>query len=142
VQVLYDKVCDLREKRLDEDDALAEVGKVMEGLRRDVEALTKKGRLVDISLAAINQDILEFQKEKQAHLNQIPTIVTLTLHQVSYISCRTGYAAGNCKKVVADLPAMRRLRIAATSGIQSALCIVAGAAYKSNNPIHMLIQTA
>ena len=76
-------MCDLREKRLDEDDALAEVGKVMEGLKRDVEALAKKGRLVDISLAAINQDILEFQVEKQAHLNQIPTIVTLKLHQVT-----------------------------------------------------------
>jgi hypothetical protein len=83
LQVLYDKVCDQREKRLDEDDALAEVGKVMEGLRRDKEALAKKGRLVDTSLAAINADILEFQKEKQAHLNQIPTIVTLKLHQVT-----------------------------------------------------------
>ena len=40
----------MREARLDEEDAAAEVGKVMEQLKKDRESLAKKERLMDQSL--------------------------------------------------------------------------------------------
>lgn len=40
----------MREARLDEEDAAAEVGKAMEQLKKDRESLAKKERLMDQSL--------------------------------------------------------------------------------------------
>lgn len=52
---LYDSVVELREHRLDEEDVAAEVAKVLEALSKDKTMLAKKAKLVDTSLAAINQ---------------------------------------------------------------------------------------
>lgn len=54
-QALYDKVCELREQRLDEEEAAADVAKHAEAIKKDREVLAKKGRLIDQSLNAINQ---------------------------------------------------------------------------------------
>jgi hypothetical protein len=54
-QGLYDKVCELREQRLDEEDAGADVAKQAEGVRKEREVLAKKGRVIEQSLSAINQ---------------------------------------------------------------------------------------
>lgn len=43
-------MCELREARLDEEDAAAEVGKAMDQLKKDRESLAKKERLMDQSL--------------------------------------------------------------------------------------------
>lgn len=53
-QAVYDRVCELREARLDEEDAAAEVARAAEGLRKEREVAAKKVRLVEQSLAAIN----------------------------------------------------------------------------------------
>ena len=52
---LYDSVVELRERRLDEDDAAAEVAKESEALRKEIELLAKKARFMEQSLLAINQ---------------------------------------------------------------------------------------
>lgn len=52
---LYDAVVELREHRLDEEEAAAEVAKAVEALVKDRALLGKKAKLVDTSLAAINQ---------------------------------------------------------------------------------------
>lgn len=52
---LYDAVVELRERRLDEEEAGAEVSKALEDLGKDRALLVKKVKLVDVSLAAINQ---------------------------------------------------------------------------------------
>ena len=44
------QVCELREARLDEEDAAVEVGKAMEQLKKERESLAKKERLMDQSL--------------------------------------------------------------------------------------------
>ena len=54
-QVLYERVCDLREQRLDEDDAAADVAREAEGLRKEHDVLSKKGRLIEQGLSAIHQ---------------------------------------------------------------------------------------
>jgi hypothetical protein len=52
---MYDAVVELRERRLDEEEAAAEVSKALEALGKDRTLLVKKAKLVDASLAAINQ---------------------------------------------------------------------------------------
>lgn len=84
-QVLYEKVCDLREKRLDQEDVIAEFQKGIDGLKKEKEQYSKKQKLVEIALAKINQDIIEFQKEKQGKLNEIDVVVTLAMHQMEYL---------------------------------------------------------
>jgi hypothetical protein len=48
-------VRELREHRLDEEEDAAEVAKEVEGVRKEREILTKKMKLLEQSLAAINQ---------------------------------------------------------------------------------------
>lgn len=43
-------MCELREARLDEEDAAGEVSKAMDQLKKDRESLAKKERLMDQSL--------------------------------------------------------------------------------------------
>lgn len=64
-QGVYEKVCDLREKRLDEEDMVAEFQKTIELLKKEKEGLSKKQRLVEQSLGAVNAEMAEFQREKQ-----------------------------------------------------------------------------
>ena len=84
-QTLYEKVCDLREKRLDQEDLISDIQKQTDTLKKEKDALNKKHKMVESSLKAINKDIVEFQKEKQGKLNEIDVIVTLKMHQVEYI---------------------------------------------------------
>ena len=53
---------------------------------QDKENLVKKQKLVEQGMASIQQDITEFQREKQGRLNQIDVIVSLRLHQIEYLS--------------------------------------------------------
>ena len=84
-QVLYEKVCDLREKRLDQEDVIGEFQKGIDTLKKEKEQYSKKQKLVETSLGKINQDIIEFQKEKQGKLNEIDVVVTLAMHQMEYL---------------------------------------------------------
>ncbi|WIA29897.1 hypothetical protein OEZ86_012366 [Tetradesmus obliquus] len=85
---LYERVVELRGRRLDEEEAGGEVGKALEGIRKERELLGKKARLLEQALAAVNQSVLEFQQEKQARLNQLPAVVSLRLHQVEFLEGR------------------------------------------------------
>uniref|UniRef100_A0A7S1SJP0 Cilia- and flagella-associated protein 44 n=1 Tax=Tetraselmis chuii TaxID=63592 RepID=A0A7S1SJP0_9CHLO len=84
-QVLYEKVCDIREKRLDQEDVIAEFQKGIDNLKKEKEQFSKKQKVVESSLQKINQDIIEFQKEKQGKLNEIDVVVTLSMHQMEYL---------------------------------------------------------
>lgn len=54
-QPVYDRVVELRDARLDEEGAAADVARALEGLRKDLDLLARKRRIVDAALAAINQ---------------------------------------------------------------------------------------
>mgnify|MGYP001188008898 CR=1 FL=1 len=84
-QTLYEKVCDLREKRLDQEDATADIQKQTEALRKERETLNKKQKFVEQSMKAVNSEITQFQKEKQSKLNEIDVIITLKMHQVEFL---------------------------------------------------------
>ncbi|GMH39549.1 hypothetical protein BSKO_07447 [Bryopsis sp. KO-2023] len=84
-QDLYAKVCDQREKRLDEEELLADFQKSIEQIKKDKEQASKKLKLVEQSLTAINSDIMEFQKEKQGKLNELDVLVMIKMNQVEYL---------------------------------------------------------
>lgn len=85
LQGLYARVCDYREKRLDEEDLLAEFQKSIEQIKKDKEQASKKLKVVEQSLAAINSDMTNFQKEKQGKLNELDVTVMLSLRQIEYL---------------------------------------------------------
>ncbi|QDZ25480.1 hypothetical protein HOP50_17g80200 [Chloropicon primus] len=84
-QALYEKVCDLREKRLDQEEIDVELKKQLETFNKERESMKKKQNLINQSVKAINEEIISFQKEKQAKLNEILLVVTLKMHQIEYL---------------------------------------------------------
>ncbi len=64
-QDLYDQVCQLREKKLDLEEGIAEEKKVLEQSRKDLDSLVKKARLADNELKKAKQELENFQVRSQ-----------------------------------------------------------------------------
>ncbi|GMF64942.1 unnamed protein product [Phytophthora lilii] len=79
---LYEKVLALREKRADVDDAMGELNKATEELRKAGERQAAKQRSIDKELAATEQDTQQFQSEKQSRFNQLDVVVPLSTRQL------------------------------------------------------------
>ncbi|EEY67742.1 uncharacterized protein PITG_17971 [Phytophthora infestans T30-4] len=79
---LYKKVLALREKRADVDDAMGELNKAIEELRKAGERQTAKQRAIDKELAASEQDTQQLQSEKQSRFNQLDVMVPLSTRQL------------------------------------------------------------
>ncbi|KAL7678951.1 putative WD40/YVTN repeat-like-containing domain superfamily, WD40-repeat-containing [Plasmopara halstedii] len=79
---LYEKVLTLREKRADVDDAMTELNKSIDELRKTGERLTAKQRAIDKELAVVEQDTQQFQSEKQSRFNQLDVVVPLSTRQL------------------------------------------------------------
>ncbi len=60
-QALFDNTCALREKRLDFEELLAEEKKIAESLKKEVDALTKKQKIIDNGLKTAEADLEAFQ---------------------------------------------------------------------------------
>jgi len=60
-QELYDQVCQLRERKLDLEEGIAEEKKVLEQSRKDLDGLVKKARLADNELKKAKQELENFQ---------------------------------------------------------------------------------
>ncbi|XP_022324096.2 cilia- and flagella-associated protein 44-like isoform X1 [Crassostrea virginica] len=84
-QNIYDNTCQLREKKLDIEEALQEEKKNNDGLKKDIESNNKKLKVVDSALKAAQNDLEAFQLEKQQKLNELDVVVTLKLHQIQYM---------------------------------------------------------
>lgn len=84
-QTLFEKVCDLRERKLDQDDGIVEVQKSMEALRKEIDTIQKKERNVQTQLDGIEREVEDFQREKQGKLNEIDVSVLLKAEQVKWI---------------------------------------------------------
>ncbi|XP_078590601.1 cilia- and flagella-associated protein 44-like isoform X5 [Branchiostoma floridae x Branchiostoma japonicum] len=82
---MFDNVCQLRERRLDIEEALAEEKKAQDVLKKEFETLTKKARIMDSALKTAEGDLEAFQLEKQQKLNELDVVVPLRLHQVEHM---------------------------------------------------------
>ncbi|XP_056415931.1 cilia- and flagella-associated protein 44 isoform X2 [Hyla sarda] len=82
---LFDHVLQLREKRLDIEEALVEERKIMDNLKKETDALAKKVKIVEVNLKTAEAELEAFQREKQQKLNELYVVVPLKLHQVDYV---------------------------------------------------------
>jgi len=83
---LYDKVCELREKRLEQEEVYTDFQKGVEALKKENDMLIKKEKLIDKALKDTEADIQAFQTEKQGKLNELHVLVTLQMSQVRHLS--------------------------------------------------------
>ncbi|XP_021372219.1 cilia- and flagella-associated protein 44-like isoform X2 [Mizuhopecten yessoensis] len=84
-QNLYDNTCQMREKRLDIEEALTEEKKNNEALKKELDSFNRKAKVIDAGLKTAANDLEAFQLEKQQKLNELDVIVTLKLHQIQYM---------------------------------------------------------
>lgn len=92
-QGLYDRVLELREKRLDQDEMLQSLNKSVEDLRKQYERYQQRERQIDKDFKNTNAEIAAFQAEKQRRLNQLRVVIAVSLSQIQCIG--TGDAAPN-----------------------------------------------
>ncbi|XP_019404351.1 PREDICTED: cilia- and flagella-associated protein 44 isoform X2 [Crocodylus porosus] len=84
-EALFENTLQLREKRLDIEEALAEEKKVIDNLRKEYDALAKKVKVVEASLDTAEGALEAYQREKQQRVNELHVVVPLKLHQVEYL---------------------------------------------------------
>merc|ERR1711871_841706 len=81
-QTLYDKVLELREKRLDQEEILNEFQKAIDELKRTSDRAHQREKQIDKDLANTELEILAFQNEKQQKLNEQDVILVLKIAQI------------------------------------------------------------
>nr|XP_057920871.1 cilia- and flagella-associated protein 44-like isoform X2 [Doryrhamphus excisus] len=79
---LFDHVLQLRERRLDLEELLAEEKKSADQMEKECDALVKKMKSVKISRKAAEDDLEQVNREKQQKMNQLDVVVPLRLHQI------------------------------------------------------------
>lgn len=60
-QTIYDNTCALREKRLDIEEALAEVKKDRDACNKEQESFTKKSKVIDGNVRNAENELEAFQ---------------------------------------------------------------------------------
>ena len=61
LQAIFDQICQLRERRLDLEEALFETKKACDGTKKELDALVKKGKVIDSALKNAASDLEAFQ---------------------------------------------------------------------------------
>ncbi|XP_006628047.3 cilia- and flagella-associated protein 44 isoform X2 [Lepisosteus oculatus] len=110
---LFDSTIELREKRLDIEEALMEEKKIAESLKKECDSLVKKEKIVSASLKTAEGELELFQREKQQKLNELDVVVPLRLHQIEYVNNGT---------VPSRLSQALIFNMAALVGLQQRIC--------------------
>merc|ERR1740130_2511622 len=103
---LYEKVCELREKRLEQEELYAEFQKSVEGLKKENDALIRKEKVIDKALKDTEADIQAFQTDKQGKLNQLLVVVTLQMRQVQHLERPAGGEGEGGEGEIGPLPVL------------------------------------
>ncbi|KAK2091945.1 Cilia- and flagella-associated protein 44 [Saguinus oedipus] len=82
---LFELALQLREKRLDIEEALVEEKKLVDNLKKEYETLSKKVKIVAANLSAAEEALEAYQREKQQQLNELPVVIPLKLHQIECV---------------------------------------------------------
>ena len=72
----------IREKRLDMEDALVNMQRTVDEMKKNHAKLITKEKAIEKEQKAVESEISEFQKEKQTKLNLINYYVGLRMSQV------------------------------------------------------------
>ncbi|KAK2818850.1 hypothetical protein Q5P01_024411 [Channa striata] len=77
---LFEKILQLRERRLDLEEFLLEEKKSAELLKKECDTLIKSSR------KAVEDDLELVNKEKQQKMNELDVVVPLRLHQIEFVT--------------------------------------------------------
>lgn len=67
------------------DELIGEEKKALEQLKKDQDALVKKAKIVENSLKNAQQELENFQREKQKKINNLDIVITLRLSQIEFL---------------------------------------------------------
>ncbi|KAG8509536.1 Cilia- and flagella-associated protein 44 [Galemys pyrenaicus] len=82
---LFELALQLREKRLDIEEALVEEKKIVDNLKKEYDTLSKKVKIVATNLNTAEAALEAYQREKQQRLNELLVVIPLKLHQIEYV---------------------------------------------------------
>ncbi|KAM5281126.1 cilia- and flagella-associated protein 44 [Ctenodactylus gundi] len=82
---LFEMALQLREKRLDIEEALVEEKKIVDNLKKEYDTLSKKVKVVALNLSVAEEALEAYQREKQQRLNELLVVIPLKLHQIEYM---------------------------------------------------------
>ncbi|XP_040053049.2 cilia- and flagella-associated protein 44 [Gasterosteus aculeatus] len=82
---LFENTLQLRERRLDLEELLAEEKKSAEALKKECDTLSKKEKLMKTSRKAAENDLELINREKQQKMNELEVVVPLRLHQIKFV---------------------------------------------------------
>ncbi|EER00737.1 conserved hypothetical protein, partial [Perkinsus marinus ATCC 50983] len=83
---VYDGVLELRNRRLDMEEALGEIQKIVEESKKSHTRLLQKEKTLNKDQTLAEEKIQHFQANKQQKLNQLHRILSLKLSQIKCIS--------------------------------------------------------
>jgi hypothetical protein len=78
----FERVLALRERRLEVEEAAADINKQTDELRKAADRYSSREKTIDRELGAISGELSAFQREKQSRLNAIPSVVMLRASQL------------------------------------------------------------
>ncbi|KAH6585557.1 hypothetical protein BASA50_001166 [Batrachochytrium salamandrivorans] len=82
---LWSHILEQREKRLEQDELLADIQKSVEIFKKEHDSFIKKERVIGISLKVAEDEIQDFQTQKQRKLNELDVVVPLKFHQIQHL---------------------------------------------------------
>ena len=107
---LYEKVCELREKRLEQEEVYTDFQKAVEALKKENEMLVKKEKGIDRLLKETETEIQKFQNTKQRALNELKVVVTLQMRQVQHLTPEGRLPKDTSESVVFAAADLQKLR--------------------------------
>mmetsp|Transcript_17896 Transcript_17896/g.30098 ORF Transcript_17896/g.30098 Transcript_17896/m.30098 type:complete len:824 (+) Transcript_17896:3-2474(+) len=81
-QLLFERILELREKKLDTEEVSADIQKGIEDLRRNLSRLKSREQQIIKEAQQTEVEVQQFQLQKQAALNQISVVVPIRVSQV------------------------------------------------------------
>ena len=81
-QALFIKACELRERRLDLEELVAEEKRGLDAQRKELESMKKKAKSMEGQVKNALSDLQAFQLKKQQRLNELDQVAVLNLHQL------------------------------------------------------------
>jgi hypothetical protein len=88
---LYDRIIELRERRLDNEEIIAEVQKSIDDLKKTIDRLKQREKQIVKDALQAEVEVQQFQLLKQATLNQIGIVVPLKISQLFAFHGSGGY---------------------------------------------------
>ncbi|KAM7369353.1 hypothetical protein PAMP_013627 [Pampus punctatissimus] len=82
---LFESTLQLRERRLDLEELLAEEKKSAEALEKECDILSKKKKSMKNSRKAAENDLELVNREKQQKLNELDVVIPFRLHQIEFV---------------------------------------------------------